>query len=157
MLEYLYTIPAYSTIQRKLYISCIAECPLSGRIDPLHICNEIRDYYENYDFTELCLSDTCGTLSFDDFSHILDVCIRHNNIDKTKISLHLHASDEGRHIVKRIIKHALLNGIRRFDVSILETGCCSATMRTEQVANNISYAFFYECLIEYIEEEIHSL
>ena len=44
----------------KLYISCINECPIDGKIDNDFIVHEILKY-SNYNIDKFCLSDTCGT------------------------------------------------------------------------------------------------
>jgi len=152
MLIFLRDMPYYETMNRKLYISCITECPLIGKQSIDYICGEIREYHENYDFTELCLSDTCGTLTPTDFVQIAKQCIMNYNIPVSKISLHLHVNESRQHVIKQIIKHALTVGINKFDVSLLETGGCSVTMSPGQLAQNISYDFFYECLLEYIDQ-----
>jgi len=121
----------------KLYISCITDCPISGRIDNQKIINEILHYYYTYDeISELCLSDTCGTMEFNNFKTIIDELLK-RNIDFNKISLHLH-NQENKQNVKDIIVYAMKSGIYRFDVSDMpEIGGCSVTL--DNPSGNLSY------------------
>jgi len=121
----------------KLYISCITDCPISGRIDNQKIINEILNYYYTYDeISELCLSDTCGTMEFNNFKTIIDELLK-RNIDFNKISLHLH-NQENKQNVKDIIVYAMKSGIYRFDVSDMpEIGGCSVTL--DNPSGNLSY------------------
>jgi hypothetical protein len=119
----------------KLYISCITDCPINGNIENNKIINEILYYYYVYDnIDEICLSDTCGTISFKNFKLILDELIR-RNIDLNKISLHLQLhNQENERNIKNIIIYAMKNGIYKYDVS--------------QTSNtgNLSYDFIISCL-----------
>jgi len=142
----------YKDMNRKLYISCIDQCPLTKRNDISYIAKEINEYHEKYDFTELSLSDTCGTLEPTRFDELMSLCLLQYGIPVSKISLHLHVSNSRKGAVKRIIKNAFDLGIFRFDVSFLETGGCSVTMKKDQIVNNITYSFFYECFHEYLVE-----
>ena len=121
----------------KLYISCITDCPISGRIDNQKIINEILHYYYTYDeISELCLSDTCGTMEFNNFKTIIDELLK-RNVDFNKISLHLH-NQENKQNVKDIIVYAMKSGIYRFDVSDMpEIGGCSVTL--DNPSGNLSY------------------
>ena len=124
-------------IYTKLYISCISECPILGPLDINITLNEICKYHHNYNFDELCLSDTCGTLRFDDFKYLVDSLYLFG-VPKCKISLHLHMKNM--HEIDQIIRYALQNGYLRFDVSLLESGGCSVTM--DQCAPNLTYDIF---------------
>ena len=74
----------------KLYISCINQCPISGRKDTQYIVDEINYYIENYDnLSEICLSDTCGTLGFYDFKNIINLILKRHDLSLlNKISLY---------------------------------------------------------------------
>lgn len=129
----------------KLYISCITECPIVGKFDIHIIMNEIMYYYYTHgeEVDEFCLSDTCGTLRFQDFKFIIDN-FNTNNVDINKFSLHLHQQKD-KQVVKRIITYAMKNGISRFDVSYMpEIGGCSVTMKN--TSGNIGYEDIYDCL-----------
>jgi len=128
----------------KLYISCITDCPISGKIDNHKIINEILHYYYTYDeISEICLSDTCGTMEFNNFKTIIDELLK-RNVDFNKISLHLH-NQENKQNVKDIIIYGMKSGIYRFDVSDMpEIGGCSVTM--ENPSGNLSYDDVKRCL-----------
>ena len=128
----------------KLYISCITDCPISGKIDNHKIINEILHYYHTYDeISEICLSDTCGTMEFNNFKTIIDELLK-RNVDFNKISLHLH-NQENKQNVKDIIIYGMKSGIYRFDVSDMpEIGGCSVTM--ENPSGNLSYDDVKRCL-----------
>ena len=118
----------------KLYISCINECPVDGLIDNNKVVKEIESYME-YNLNELCLSDTCGTLTDIDFKEII------NNLECSiynKLSLHLHYSDDENLI--RILDYCLKKGIIKFDVSYMEnSGGCSVTMKSNKINSNLHY------------------
>jgi hydroxymethylglutaryl-CoA lyase len=125
----------------KLYISCINECPISGKKDLRYIVDEIDYYIENYNnISEICLSDTCGTLGFIDFKNIIESITRfHDYRLLDKISLHLHKNTDIE-ITQSIITYATLTGITRFDVSCLENaGGCSVTMEKSKLNSNLHY------------------
>ena len=128
----------------KLYISCITECPVIGQQDLQRIIAEISYYYYTYkDLNEICLSDTCGTLQFDDFKFILDK-LNDRNLDMDKFSLHLHNQTDKLN-VKNMILYAMKNEINKFDVSYMpDIGGCSVTM--ENTHGNLGYEQIYECM-----------
>jgi hydroxymethylglutaryl-CoA lyase len=128
----------------KLYISCITDCPIYGRIDNQKIINEILHYYYTYDeISEICLSDTCGTMEFNNFKTIIDELLK-RNVDFNKISLHLH-NQENKQNVKDIIIYGMKSGIYRFDVSDMpEIGGCTVTL--DNPSGNLSYDDVKRCL-----------
>ena len=125
------------SVRKKLYISCIAECPLSGPLDIDVVLHNICQYHYQYSFDELCLSDTCGTLKFEDFKYLVESMYLFG-VPKSKIGLHLHMRNIEE--VKQIIRYALQNGLVRFDVSVLESGGCSITM--DSCAPNLTHDVF---------------
>jgi isopropylmalate/homocitrate/citramalate synthase len=136
----------------KLYVSCINECPISGKIDNEFIVNRLlRLNKMNVD--NICLSDTCGTLNVEDFEYIIDKC-NFFGLPSNKLSLHLHVKNGREDIVEKIIHKALDRKIIDFDVSLLETGGCSVTMNKTQIAPNLSYELYYKSLVNYIETNI---
>lgn len=141
-----------STRNRKLYISCINECPLTGKIDNDLIVSEILHYHTNYEFSELCLSDTMGTLRYDDFEYIVDT-IRYFGLPNYKISLHLHMSESNREEIQEILFYCFNHGINRFDASLLTEGGCSVTMGKSALPN-LTYDRFFELIHKYIERKI---
>jgi len=146
--------PGSHMFQTKLYISCINECPFIGKIDNDTVVNEIFFYYNNYVFDELCLSDTMGTLSSDDFIYIIKKC-REHGINTSKISLHLHVKNNNIENTEQILFYSFSNNINKFDISCLETGGCSVTMKGGRISN-LTYELFFNILWKYIENIIKS-
>lgn len=127
----------HPNIRKKLYISCINECPLTGPIDINVVLHEICKYYHEYSFDEFCLSDTCGTLMFDDFTYLVE-SMYFFGIPKSKIGLHLHMKNMTE--LEKIIKYSLQNNLLRFDISAIESGGCSVTMN--KCVPNLTYDVF---------------
>jgi hydroxymethylglutaryl-CoA lyase len=127
----------------KLYISCINKCPIQGIIYMNKLLNEILYYYYTYEkLDEICLSDTCGSLTYLEFSQIIRE-LEKRNMNFNRFSLHLHNQNEKKN-VKDIITYAIKKGIYRFDVSHMpELGGCSVTMKN--MSGNLSYDQIYEC------------
>lgn len=132
----------------KLYLSCINECPIEGEINKNIIIDEIVHFaknYKNYKLNEICLSDTCGTLTFNDYKYILDGCIE-ENVPMDLLSLHLHVGNNNE--VEKIIRYSLLNKMNAFDVSALDEGGCIVTINNPK--KNLNYDTFYEILLKYM-------
>ena len=137
-------------IRKKLYISCITECPISGKQDIDYVLREILMYHTEYKFDELCLSDTCGTLTFDDYEYLLDALIFFG-VPASKISLHLHVPDNNIENIRRILWYSFDKHVNKFDVSMVETGGCSVTMSRDKLLPNLSYDLFHRILDRYIQ------
>jgi len=136
----------------KLYISCINECPLNGLIDNDFIVHELLHYEKIQKINELCLSDTCGTLKFEDFEYIIDTCM-YFGLPANKISLHLHCSDDTLDNTKQILHYAFDKNINKFDISMLNGGGCSVTMENDRCNKNLTYEIFYKILVDYLEKK----
>jgi hypothetical protein len=137
-----------------LYISCIDNCPIIGSISHEIIVNELEYYYKKLNLTNLCLSDTCGTLSNDSFINIIDKA-NLSGIPYKSFSLHLHVNNKLINSIEntiKIIHSALDRGISSFDVSFLETGGCSVTMGSG-AKPNLSYELYYKALVDYIKSK----
>jgi isopropylmalate/homocitrate/citramalate synthase len=134
----------------KIYVSCIDECPISGKIPLNKIIKHIIEINELKP-TTICLSDTCGTLTNESFKKII-TNLRKNDVSLQKLSLHLHVkkTNKGKEEAQKIFNTALDNGIINFDVSALDTGGCSVTMDSNKIAPNLSYDLYYEFLAKYI-------
>ena len=145
--------PNYHFCYTKLYISCINKCPIIGKIDNDFIINELLYYHNDFSFDELCISDTCGELSFTDFKYIIDKCL-FLAIPPSKFSLHLHISPENITNIENILFYSFQHQINKYDISLLETGGCSVTMKPENINKNLSYDLFYQILLKYIENQI---
>ena len=135
----------------KLYVSCINECPLSGKINNDIIVDKLIKL-NNININNICLSDTCGTLDVSDFEYIVDEC-NQSGVPFYKFSLHLHVKPTREDVVKKIFFAALDRGIIDFDVSLLNTGGCSVTMSKENIAPNLSYDQYYNFLKSYIQSK----
>lgn len=127
----------------KLYISCVNECPISGIIENKDIVKELMEYLVT-PVDEICISDTCGTLTKERFEPILKELIffmEKENIPLSKLSLHLH-----KHVIpgetQKLIAYCIQNGIYNFDVSCIEGGGCSVTMNENKINGNVSYDDF---------------
>ncbi len=136
----------------KLYISCVNECPINGKLDLDYIVDEIMYYYMNYKLSNICLSDTMGTLEPDDFEKIIDKCLFWGlNIDFISLHLHFKEGDEkDEERVEKIMKKALSRKINLYDVSELRTGGCELTLQKKNLKNNLTYELFYKCLVDKI-------
>jgi len=148
MIKYLNNQKDKSTV--KLYVSCINECPIEGKIDNDIVIDRILRYIDLKPDI-LCLSDTCGTLTKDDFIYILKklhINLSNNIFDN--IGLHLHVKPGRENEVEEIIHTALDFGLINFDVSSLKSGGCSVTMNESELAPNLSYELYYKALTNYL-------
>lgn len=136
-------------VRKKLYISCITECPIDGKQDIDYVLREILLYHTEYTFEELCLSDTCGTLTADEYVYLLDSLLFFG-VPASKISLHLHVNEGNHDDIRRILWHSFDCGVNQFDVSILETGGCSVTMDKTKLLPNLSYDLFHRIRNQYL-------
>jgi hydroxymethylglutaryl-CoA lyase len=137
----------------KLYISCIDRCPILGKIDNDFILKEVLYYHQKYDFDELCLSDTMGTMVYDDFEYIIDNCL-YFGIPPSKLSFHFHVLPDNLENLEKIIFYCFSKRLNKFDVSMLESGGCSVTMAPEKLRPNMTYDVFYRIMNKYIERFI---
>ena len=121
----------------KLYISCINICPIDGRQCNQKIINEILYYDQLENINELCLSDTCGELDYSNFVEIIDEVLTY--VHASKLSLHLHVSDDNYQNVYDIVQYATENNILKFDVSYFkDMGGCSVTI-DKKLNGNLTY------------------
>ena len=100
----------------------------------------------------LCLSDTCGTLTCDDFEYIVDTCY-YFGIPYSKFALNLHVNYGKEIEVEKIIHKALDRKIINFDVSLLDSGGCSITISKDKMVPNLSYDLYYKSLVNYIKRK----
>jgi isopropylmalate/homocitrate/citramalate synthase len=138
----------------KLYVSCINECPIEGKLDNDFIVNRILKLSKmNVDY--ICLSDTCGTITTEDFEYIIESCLFFG-LEPSKISLHLHVKNDKENDVESLIHKAFDFKINKFDVSYLKTGGCSVTMKKTSLTPNLSYDLYYKSLVSYIEKKCNT-
>tara|TARA_B110000285_G_C15134499_1_gene625946 strand:+ start:2038 stop:2787 length:750 start_codon:yes stop_codon:yes gene_type:complete len=123
----------------KLYVSCINECPIEGRLSTTNIIHELITYYYEYDnITNICLSDTCGTLSPSILEEIIHR-IKLEGIDIGKISLHIHSNDNDKNRLQSILDISLNNDIQKFDISLLDTCGDSFMNNKKKVVRHLNY------------------
>jgi len=122
----------------KLYISCITNCPFEGKKNNDYIINEIIYYSKLKGINNLCLSDTCGNIKFNDFKYILDNLLLNINVDI--LSLHLHVNKENYLNIEKIIDYAISNKLYKFDVTGFENvGGCIVTIDQNKLHGNLQY------------------
>lgn len=124
----------------KIYLSCVDECPiLKNKLPVEQITNSVKDYAFMNEVTEVCLSDTMGTLKWWKFLAIIE-SLQGNNIPLNKISIHLHLpSDKNYDNILRIVYAAIQVGITNIDVSDIESGGCNMTLEDNQLHGNMTY------------------
>jgi len=120
----------------KLYVSCVTECPINGKIPIEQVAFKINNNL-NFEIDNICISDTCGTLSISDYKYIIDNV---NQDQLNKISLHLH--NPSNPDLQDIIQYSLARNITRFDVSYIDAGGCSVTIDGGKMKSNLTYEIF---------------
>jgi len=144
----------------KVYISCITECPIAGHIPDETIYNTIKPYIimaANGEIDEICLADTCATLSSSDYTRIIETLYM-LGLPYSKMGLHLHVNmniPERVSNARRILYSAFEHGIGGFDVTTMSQGGCSVTMKSP--ASNLDAEFFNTCCNEWLAQHNPSL
>jgi isopropylmalate/homocitrate/citramalate synthase len=141
------TIKKFYNFKVKLYVSCINECPIEGKISNDIIVSELYNLSNN--FTKICLADTCGTLKNSDFTYIIGKLYK-LGVNIKHFTLHLHIKPDMEYESEEIFHTALDYGIEEFDVSNLKSGGCSVTMNKNRFAPNMSYEQYYKFLTNYL-------
>lgn len=131
----------------KLYVSCINECPINGKINNDFIINRLLQL-NKMKIDNICLSDTCGTLNITDFEYIVDNC-NENGLPFKKLSLQLNTKKNRIKELEKIIHSALDRRIINFDVADSEI-----ITNNKKIINlyNLSYEFYYKSLVKYIKK-----
>lgn len=132
----------------RVYVSCIDECPIEGKIPVQNIVTELF-VLSTLNIDKICLSDTCGTLTKETFIEIIENT-KKVGIQTKKFSLHLHIKPKRENEVEEIVHAAIDYGIEEFDVSDLMTGGCSVTIDNAKLAPNMSYRQYYKFLTNYL-------
>lgn len=104
----------HKKIKKKLNISCVTECPIDGKIDIDFILHEILMYDTKYDFDEIRMFDTCGSLMYEDYKYIVDALI-YFGVSRTKIGVNLkmNANDvTNKNEINKIVHHSLKNKLK---------------------------------------------
>ena len=131
----------------KLYVSCINECPINGKINNDFIINRLLQL-NKMKVDNICLSDTCGTLNITDFEYIVDNC-NENGLPFKKMSLQLNIKKNRVKEIEKIIHSALDRRILNFDVVDSEI---ITNNKNSTNPYNLSYEFYYKSLVKYIEK-----
>lgn len=133
----------YRDANIKIYVSCINNCPISGKINNNFIVDQLININKNLHFSYLCLSDTCGNLLFKDFKYIIDNIKTDINLDKISIHLHEQSDEEN---IKKILQYAYENDILKYDISSFENlGGCSMTIKEPH--SNITRNTLYKSIL----------
>lgn len=144
-----------NTYNTRIYLSCVNECPIEGKISNASVIGELFAL-STLQPNKVCISDTCGTLSCDDFVEIIEG-IKKVGINTSILSLHLHIKPKRTIEVERIVHKALDYGIDEFDVSVLETGGCSVTMEQKKLTPNLSYKLMADFISNYERNKIDEI
>ena len=123
----------------KVYLSCVDRCPVTERrFYPYQIADAVADYSILPQVSEICLSDTMGTLHWNALTDILDE-IKASDISMDKISLHLHVNENDHSNVTSLLYIASKAGVKKLDVSDTSTGGCNMTLDASQLHGNLTY------------------
>ena len=131
----------YNEYTKKLYISCINHCPLTGKIDNDYILKEILEYNKNYDIDEICLSDNIGIINATDLKYIIKT-LPIFGLPLSKISLQLYVSPTNNNYIEDCIRVGIRNGIMKYNVSYAYDN---------KLQHPISYDKFYEILFKHLD------
>jgi isopropylmalate/homocitrate/citramalate synthase len=134
----------------KLYVSCITNCPITGKQDNEYIVNQLYEYLHIDGVSNVCLTDTCGNMRYSDFKHIIDYLNIEMNYKLDKLSLHLHNNDARKYYTTdAIIKYAMYNKINKFDLTSYDNiyfGNGIITVDIKHFNNNLTYNRLYESI-----------
>jgi len=127
----------------KIYLSCVNECLISGINKNERVVEEFMYYYNRYNhkITDICISDTCGTLKMKDFKFIIDKLLNNYGINKDCISLHFHTCNSPDNLTNLalMLYYANENNIFKYDVSCVNDGGCHVTIDKNKLNANVSY------------------
>lgn len=130
----------------KVYLSCVNECPVAKRkYATHHIADVVVEYAKIPQVSEICLSDTMGTLRWVTLREILEEA-RASGVLMDKISLHLHISGDDIYNMASLICMATSMGVTRIDVSDVGTGGCNMTLDEGQLHGNLTYEILEDCI-----------
>ena len=137
----------------KVYIPCITRCNGKYVQDNEHIVNELYEYLNIDGITEVCLTDTTGKLRYCDFKHIIDYLNIEMNYKLDKLSLHLHINQNENkyYTIDNIIKYAIYNNVKKFDLTSFENiyfGNGVIKVDVKQFNTNLTYDRLYEGIYE---------
>lgn len=96
---------------KKLYVSCLTECPFTGKIDVDYTLHELCLYYHKYELDEITLCDTCGKLSFENFRYLVSSLLLFG-VPKSRIGFQFRITDDFYYIQRYAREH----GFMKWDV-----------------------------------------
>jgi len=96
---------------KRLYVSCLTECPYAGPIDVDTTLYELCTYYHKYGVDELTLCDTCGKLNYENFRYLVS-SLSYFGIPKSRIGFQFRMTDEFHYK----LMYAEENGFYKWDV-----------------------------------------
>ena len=96
---------------KKLYVSCLTECPLTGKIDVDYTLHELCLYYHKYELDEITLCDTCGKLTFENFRYLVSSLLLFG-VPKSRIGFQFRITDDFYYIQRYARDH----GFMKWDV-----------------------------------------
>ena len=106
-----YVISRTPKTYKKLYVSCLTECPYAGSIDIDTTLYELCTYYHKYGIDELSLCDTCGKLDYENFQYLVS-CLSYFGIPKSRIGFQFRMTVD----FPYIRRYAEENGYYKWDV-----------------------------------------
>lgn len=133
----------------KVYLSCVDQCPvLGGRLHAYQIADSVLDYLTIPQVSEICLSDTMGTLTAIKLAEILEE-VAAAGVSMNKISLHLHVNKDNVRNTTAMMYVASIAGIKKLDVSDTSTGGYNMTMNASQSHGNLTYDVLMSTIEKY--------
>ena len=69
-------------------------------------------------------------------------------VDVNNISLHLHVSEKEITKTENILKYSFFSKIKRFDISLIDTGGCILTMDSKNINKNLTYDILLNSLLK---------
>ena len=135
----------------KVYVSCINECPIEGKMDGDFILNRLLKI-NKHNISSICLVDNCGTLTLHDFEYIVGTCHYYGLVPIHKFSLQLHLKNGREDEIEKIIHKALDYKITSFDVS---SHYDNYNQNSLQNVSYVSYELYYKSLCNYISNNVN--
>ena len=134
----------------KVYLSCVDQCPVlgGGRLHAYQIADSVLDYLTIPQVSEICLSDTIGTLTAIKLAEILEE-VAAAGVSMNKISLHLHVKKDNVRNTTAMMYVASIAGIKKLDVSDTTIGGCNMTMDASQMHGNLTYDVLRDSIEKY--------
>lgn len=139
----------------KLYVACVRHCPFEGTQKIQHIVRDILFYNTLPGINEICLVDTCGTLHYTDFRHIVEGLAAQMDISKLSLRLAMKKtlndplSLPQDHNVAQIIQYCIQNNMYQFDV--ISELADSARADAKATCKLLHYDTLYENIEDYAE------